>query len=242
MYWSIVLSKITFFLLNPTGEKCFNTTEAFFATSEGNEEFRPPQVSYETLNTVEFSVEDEVEKQRAFLTRKIAKLIQVSHDPRARFPSIPVLMNAIAHLFDEKIPQSIITKLVSCRQSSLRYARNNARAFAYIAACPHKETRERESLKEFAAEQGWEQINNVAKLLESSDAMRKPKSRRSAAKFNPNLEIRFSSKEEFQLSRQQMAEELTWGNIDMMEIPGMGRGIIARAPFQKEMLFLTTMG
>ena len=36
-----------------------------------------------------------------------------------------------------------------------------------------------ESFKDFAAEEGWEQINDVVELLESVDAMRKPKSRSS---------------------------------------------------------------
>ena len=76
----------------------------------------------------------------------------------------------------------------------------NARTATYTAACSHKETHEREGHNEFATEQGWEQINDVAKLLESIDAMRKPKSRRSVAKFNPILEIRHSSTVEFQLS------------------------------------------
>ena len=148
-----------FFFLNPNGEKCFITTEAS-VTSGGNEVFGPRQVSYETMNALEFSVEDELEKERDLLTRKIAKLIPVTHDRRAKNPSIPVLVKAITHVFDEKIPRSTITKLVLCRHSTVRSARNNARAAAYKAACPHKETPERESFKEFTAEQGWEQIKS----------------------------------------------------------------------------------
>ena len=97
---------------------------------------------------------------KSLVTRKIAKLVPVSHDPRSRIPSLPFLVNAITRLFDEKIPRSTTTKLFSCRHSILHCARNKARAAAYIAACPHKEMHERESLKDFAEEQGWAQMND----------------------------------------------------------------------------------
>ena len=112
-----------------------------------------------------------------------------------------------------------------------RCSRKNARTVDYITACPHEETHERESIKEFAAEQYWEQLNDVANLLESADAMRKPKSGRSVAKLNPNLAIPHSSKEEFHFSLKENAKEETWRNIDMVEILGVGRRIKATAPF-----------
>ena len=97
------------------------------------------------------------------------------------------------------------------------------RAVACIAACPHRETHEKENLKELSAEQGWEQINDVGELLESVDAMRKPKSRSSATKFNSKLENRHSRKEEFQLSLTKMAEEQTWRNDNIVQLPGMSQ-------------------
>ena len=125
--------------------------EAFFVTSDGNEEFRPRQVTYETKSALEFSVEDELEQQKGLLTQKIEKLIPVSHEPRSKIPSIPVLVNAIIHLFAEKIPRSTIKKLVACYHRNPRCAQNNAQAAAYIVTCPYKETHEKGSLNEFTA-------------------------------------------------------------------------------------------
>ena len=156
VYWIIVrpnfisekcISKRIIFFLNPTEEKYFITTEVFFVTSEGNEVFRPRQKTIETLSALEFSVREKFENPRDLLTQKIGKLIPVSHDPRARIPSSLVLVNAMTHSFDEKIPQSAITKLVACQHSTLRCAQNKVRAATYIAAYPQKETHERESLR-----------------------------------------------------------------------------------------------
>ena len=118
VYWTIVrpsfisakvFSKKNLFSYSNPLEKNVSLQQ----TREGNEVFRPLQVFYETKNALESFVEDELEKQRDLRTRKTAKLIPVSHNPRARIPSISVLVIAITHLFDEKIPGSTITDLVS---------------------------------------------------------------------------------------------------------------------------------
>ena len=72
--------------------------------------------------------------------------------------------------------------------------------------------------------------------------MRIPKSRRSVTKFNTNLEVRHSSTEEYNFSLKEMAEELTWRNIDMVEIPGKGQGLIAITPFQKKIVVVDYHG
>ena len=81
----------------------------------------------------------------------------------------------------------------------------------------------------------WPKITDVEKLLTEIRSLRtdQPNVPTRIRKFNAKLQIEHSSREEFQISVKHISEEQEWDDIAMVDIEGMGRGIIALKEFKK---------
>ena len=229
-----------FFFHNDDMTSCYIKTQRFFITSTGSENFRARSIPYALMAKMKTLVKNDEEKQIDTLKRKILKMLPVKNDPAYQLASETVLIQAVkdALLGSPLAENRNLEPIVKRRHSTLRDARNAARARVYVEHNPKPRIPEtNEKLVEFGIEKEWPEVTDLSRLMEKVNILRSDKKRVSSRmrKYNGNLNIRDKGSREFQLSFKFKCEEQEWQNLGVIFFGDeKGRGVVALAPFQKD--------
>ena len=114
----------------------------------------------------------------------------------------------------------------------------------FVSEYPNFQSDEWQKIQSFAQRMSWPPITDIPKLLFEIECLRtdQPNVPTRLRKFNPNLQIEHSSREEFQITLKHTCEEQEWDEIALVNITGMGRGDIALKNFSKGNVLLDYHG